>query len=94
GYSTGRWQGSTLVVDTRDISWRFFDSNGVPQGSAVSIVERFTPSADGSKLSYTFKVTDPETFKQPVELKRAWLRRQGEAVRPYNCKVGNRRASR
>ena len=94
GYSTGRWQGSTLVVDTRGISWRFFDPSGLPQGSAVSIVERFTPSADGSRLNYTFKVTDPETFTQPVELKRAWVRRPGEAVKPYNCNAGSTRASR
>jgi hypothetical protein len=30
-------------------------------------------------------VTDPEVFTEPVELHRAWVRRPGEAVRPYNC---------
>jgi len=88
GYSTGHWEGKTLVVDTSRIDWRYFDSNGVPQGSAMTIVERFTPSADGSHLDYAMRVTDPEIFTQPVELHRAWVNRPGEEVKPYNCTSG------
>jgi hypothetical protein len=39
----------------------------------------------GSHLEYAMLVTDPEVFTEPVELHRAWVRRPGEAVRPYNC---------
>ena len=88
GYSTGHWEGNTLVVDTSRIAWRYFDPNGVPQGSAMSIVERFTPSADGSHLDDLIRVTDPETFTEPVELHRMWVNRVGEEVKPYNCTTG------
>jgi hypothetical protein len=30
-------------------------------------------------------VTDPATFTAPLELKRSWVWRPGETVKPYNC---------
>jgi hypothetical protein len=30
-------------------------------------------------------ITDPATFSSPVELKRLWVWRPGETVKPYNC---------
>jgi len=94
GYSTGHWEGTTLVVNTSRIDWRYFDPSGVPQGSAMTIVERFTPSGDGSHLDYTMRVTDPETFTEPVELHRAWVNRPGEEVKPYNCTTGKGNSAR
>jgi len=94
GYSTGRWEGKTLVVNTGRISWRHFDTSGVPLGSAATVVERFTPSTDGSRLKYTMTVTDQETFTEPVELKGSWIWLPGEQVRPYNCKTSRNGASR
>jgi hypothetical protein len=85
GYSIGHWEGKSLVVDTSRINWRYFDSAGVPQGNAMTISEHFTPSADGSRLDYTMRVTDPEIFTKPLELQRMWVNRPGEEVKPYNC---------
>lgn len=90
GYSTGRWEGKTLVVTTSRISWRHFDVSGVPLGSAAIVVERFTPSVDGNYLNYTMTVTDPETFTEPVELTSTRKWRPGEQVRPYNCTTSKR----
>jgi hypothetical protein len=45
GYSTGHWEGGTLVVKTSRIKWNFFDPYGVPLGSSASIVEHFTPTS-------------------------------------------------
>jgi hypothetical protein len=86
GYSRGHWEGKTLVVATSRISWPYFDPQGVPQGPDATIVERFTPSDDGSRLDYTMLVADLDTFTRPVQLKRAWVRRPGEQVKPYNCR--------
>ena len=88
GYSQGRWEDSTLVVETSDIDWMYFDKEGIPQGDTMSIVERFTPSEDGSRLEYTMTVTDPEVFTEPVSLERHWVWRPGEVVRPYECTWG------
>ena len=85
GRSRGRWEGDTLVVTTGRIDWPYFDPSGIPQGPASTIVERFTPTADGTRLNYTMVITDPSTFTEPVELRRSWVWRPGEVVRPYNC---------
>jgi hypothetical protein len=85
GRSKGHWEGDTLVVNTSRITWRYIDPTGIPQSSSSRIEERFTPTSDGSRLNYTMTVTDPQTFTQPVELKRSWVWRPGETVKPYNC---------
>jgi hypothetical protein len=85
GRSKGTWDGETLVVTTDRIDWPYFDPSGIPQGPSSSIVERFTPTADGTRLSYTMTITDAATFSAPVELKRSWVWRSGETVKPYNC---------
>jgi len=85
GYSKGHWEGKTLVVATSRINWPHFDPFGTPLGPEATIVERFAPSADGSLLDYTMFVGDLDTFTRPVELQRAWVRRAGERVKPYNC---------
>ena len=88
GYSQGRWEDSTLVVETSAIDWAYFDKEGIPQGDAMSIVERFTPSEDGSRLEYAMTVTDSEVFTEPVSLERHWVWRPGEMIRPYDCTWG------
>jgi hypothetical protein len=87
GYSTGRWEGDTLVVTTTNVSWRFFDSVGIPLSEAVEIVERFTPSDDGSLLNLRMTVTDPTTFSEPVEVGKTWLAIPGIRVEPYECVI-------
>ena len=85
GHSVGRWEDGTLVVDTTGISYPYFDKTGIPQSDAVHYVERFSVSADGSRLDYTATVVDPATFTEPVELTKTWVWRPGEEIKPYNC---------
>jgi hypothetical protein len=85
GYSTGRWEGETLVVTTTNVNWPHFDSVGIPLSDAVEIVERFTPSDDGSYLTLTMLVTDPATFTDPVEVSKTFLAIPGIQVEPYEC---------
>jgi len=85
GYSTGSWEDDTLVVNTTHISWRFFDSVGVPLSQEAEIEERFTPSEDGSELHLVMTVTDPLTFTEPVSVGKTWLAISGVQVEPYEC---------
>jgi hypothetical protein len=87
GYSLGRWEGETLVVQTSRVDWPYFDQTGVPQSEDVEIVERFTPSDDGARLYYALTVTDPATFTEPVTLEKFWVWRPGEAIQPFECSV-------
>jgi len=84
GYSVGRWEGATLVVTTTHVNYPWFDQAGIPQSEQSVLVERFTPTADGSRLDYTVTVTDPVNFTKPVTLNRYWLD-LGEKIERYNC---------
>lgn len=83
GYSVGRWEGETLVVETGSVDTQYLRP-GVPLGPDASFVERFTLSGDGNRLHYTILVTDPYSLTHPVELKRSWVA-VDEQVLPFNC---------
>jgi len=84
GYSVGRMEGNTLVVTTTNVSFPWFDQAGIPQSEQSVLVERFTATADGSRLDYTVTVTDPVNLTKPVTLNRYWLD-LGEKIERYNC---------
>ena len=85
GHSTGRWDGDDLIVDTHSVDWYHFNSNGIPQSPQARFQERFSLSGDGANLDYTVTVTDPETFTEPVTMRKQWVWRAGETVKPYGC---------
>ena len=86
GYSIGRWEGGTLVVETSRVNWPTFSGSGIPLSEAVEIVERFTLSEDQSRLNYHVTVTDPATFTAPATIETYWVA-LGETVEPYDCKI-------
>ena len=92
GYSVGRWDGSTLVVTTTGISWRYISPDGLPLGPSARLEERFTPADDGKRLDYTVTITDADTFTKPAVLERFWVWSPTERVRPYEC--GQRQSTR
>jgi hypothetical protein len=85
GYSTGQWEGSALVVETTRLSEPYLNNMGAPMGPSAKLVERFTPSADGSRLDYTLAISDPDSLTRPVEGRRSWVWRPGEKVMPFAC---------
>jgi hypothetical protein len=65
GYSTGRWMGDTLVVQTsgfRDGGW--LDVNGSPLTDAATMTERFTRVSYGT-LDIEVTVDDPKAYTRP-----------------------------
>ena len=52
------------------------------------MIERFMPSADGSRLDYEMVVTDPQTFTKPVTLNKYWILVPEAKVNPYKCSKG------
>jgi hypothetical protein len=69
GYSTGKWDGDTLVVETigfRDLMW--LDEEGTPFTSAGRITERFRRVNYGT-LEIEITVNDPKTFTKPWTVK-------------------------
>ncbi len=85
GYTVGRWDGATLRAETTGISWRHFNTRGIPVSGAVEIVETFTLQENGGRLDYTMTVTDPATFAEPVLLDKSWLWLPAVTVEPFDC---------
>lgn len=90
GWSMGRWDGDTLVVTTTRIDFPYFQLyglEGVPQSTETTLVERFTPSADGQTLTYDISATDPRTFTQTVTAEgyRTFRWRPGFEFLPQDC---------
>jgi hypothetical protein len=85
GYSVGRWDESTLVVEISRINWSLYRP-GTPQSELVTVVERFSLSEDQRRLHYQSTTTDSETFTTPGILER-YYGALGETVAPYECEV-------
>jgi hypothetical protein len=85
GFSRGRWEGTTLVVETDHIAAGYFDLEGVPQSDQIAVVERFTPNAAYDRLDYRLTVTDPMYFTEPFELTRYFVWKPEMTVHPFDC---------
>jgi hypothetical protein len=85
GFSRGRFDGTTLVVETERIQKQTFDPDGGPQSESMKLVERFTPNADNSRLDYRITVTDPVYFTRSFDLTRYFVWKPEMTVAKYNC---------
>jgi hypothetical protein len=69
GWSNGRWEGNTLVVDSSGfVADTWFDRAGNFHSDALHVVERFTP-IDASHLSYEATIEDPKVFTRPWKIR-------------------------
>ena len=65
GYSSGHWDGDTLVVDSDAFLERFWFSNGgLPHTEFLRLTEKFTRT-DFNTLRYEVTVNDPGTYTRP-----------------------------
>jgi hypothetical protein len=84
GDSRGRWEGSTLVVETTNFTDQ---TNFANSGAGLRLVERFTRTAPDTIL-YEFHVDDPATFTRPGTAQIPMTKAQGP-VFEYACHEGN-----
>src|SRR5690606_4236969 len=67
GYSTGRWDGDTLIVETRAIRAITFGS--VPHSDQVQVMERWNVIDDGDSLVNELTIVDPVMYAEPIVLR-------------------------
>ncbi len=89
GYSVGRWEGSTLVIDTTHIDHYLLDDEGTPMSDQARIVERYTLSEGDTRLDYEVSVTDPVYLLEPAVWTAVWAWEPGVRIEPFECTVGN-----
>jgi hypothetical protein len=87
GWSNGRWDGESLVVDTTgflDSTW--FDRAGNFHSDALHVVERFTATSP-DHLLYEATIEDPKTFTRPWTISMPLYRRmeKNAQIMEYNC---------
>ena len=87
GFSTGQWDGDTLVVTTTQIDWQHFNTVGIPLSEEAIVVEEFAPTESGGRLDYTMTVTNPGYFTEPVELSKYFHWVPDVEVGRYDCAV-------
>ena len=84
GDSRGRWEGDTLVVETKNFSPK---SNFQGSSSNLHLVERFT-RLDRDTLQYDATMSDPTTWTRPWTA-RLYFKRTDEPLLEYACHEGN-----
>jgi hypothetical protein len=88
GFSTGHWEGDTLVVETTHLEAATITNNGLDHTNQVRVIERFRLGADGKTLLSTQEFSDPAVLDNGGVRFIAWRREAGQHVFPYECDPG------
>ncbi len=88
GYSIGRWDGDTLVVDTRNFTdHRSPYQIGVPSGSQKHVVERYRLVENGTRLSVKFMLEDPEYLAESMSHSRELIYSPHLTLSRFDCDI-------
>jgi hypothetical protein len=85
GYSSGHWDGDTLIVESNAFNERFWFSNGgLPHTESLHLTERLS-RPDFNTLRYEVMVNDPGTYTRPWSS--AWTLHwvAGQDIQEYFC---------
>jgi len=74
GFSVGRWEGNSLVIETTHLLPAWLDGSGLPmKGEGTRVVERYDFAADRLSMERTITIYDPY-YTQPLVRKRGSAR--------------------
>jgi hypothetical protein len=100
GYSTGRWDGDTLVVETTHLNGQTRLDMHTSHGPKLKVTERFTKQKTPqgfTDLVDVITVDDPDHFTQPFSVDRKFAYRGdleaetgADGVTEYSCEENNR----
>lgn len=86
GFSVGRWEGKTLVIETTHLAPGWLDGSGLPMsGEGTRIVERWTMTDNDLAMDRTMTIYDPY-YTEPLVRRRGSARGDGlELVEQGSC---------
>jgi hypothetical protein len=87
GWSSGSWDGDTLVVDvTGMVEDTWFDRAGDYHSDALHLTERYTPTS-ANTLLYEVTVDDPKVYTRPWKMSMPLYRRMEKNIQllEFNC---------
>jgi hypothetical protein len=88
GESRGRWEGDTLVVETKNFLGNVLSVRGPPYSEDLVLTERFTRVAPDI-IEYSVTVNDPKTWTAPWTATFPLRQEPGYEVYEYACHEGN-----
>ena len=85
GNARGRWEGDTLVVDSKGFNEKFWFSNGgLPHTEQLHLIERFTRT-DMNTLKYEVTIDDPGAYTRSWSASWTLQWVAGEELPTYYC---------
>ena len=96
GEPRGRWEGNTLVVESRNYNNKGSIATsaatgrmrGIPQSETMHVVERFTRT-DEDTIDYSVTITDPKVYTRPWTVQLPLNRDDSYQFFEYSCHEGN-----
>jgi hypothetical protein len=86
GESIGRWEGDTLVVDTKHfVNDHHWIDSGVPASDALHIVERIRLINKGATLEIEYTMTDPKSWEGEWKYLKRWNRVDDQDITEVEC---------
>jgi hypothetical protein len=91
GNARGRWDGDTLVVETRNFTNKTSigaNGNGTRHSEAMTLTERFT-RVDPDMIEYIATVNDPVSYTAPFTIRLMITKQPNYETFEYSCHEGN-----
>ena len=85
GFSTGRWAGDRLVVETTHIKQGWHRRNGVPQSDQTTLTEHFVKH--GNQFTHIAVIRDPVYLTEPLVKTNGFLLSPNGTMTPYPCEA-------
>jgi len=87
GYSVGRWDGDTLVVETTHLVAGETTRDGIPKSNAMTLAETFffEDGREDMLLSVATTITDPENFAKPFTSIHQFENEPDWELLPFDC---------
>jgi len=90
GTSVGRWDGDTLIIETRNFNgYTKLDTNGHPHSKQLKMTQTFLRT-DERTIQHTVTVEDPRTYTRSWMNARTWtLKGAQDVLMEYSCEENN-----
>ena len=85
GFSTGHWEGNTLVYTTDHLKEAYLTRTGVPRSASSTVTTRI--HRYGNYLNIIFIINDPAYLTEPYIREYSWVYTPDQVIPPYPCET-------
>ena len=90
GYSIGRWEGDTMVVETNGSNGKtWLDMRGLPATEALHVIERYTRPTVG-RIDIDVTIDDPKAYTRPWNVNLQWTLQPDTDLIESICEENNK----